>query len=164
MQMSQFENGPNLGSISRPAFDGSPGASRIGELSDRQRSYLRLVLQLKTSKEIAAATGTSPRAVDKQLLKANSLLGASTRFQSAQMLAAFEQGVEPLPGATALPIPAADFRLSRPWPTAEAAVNMLPWKQVAAWIMIISIAIPAGLTTAGMAYLTVLFLLGHRPY
>lgn len=164
MQMSRLGDDPNDGSVTHQFFDGSSIASRIVQLSDRQRCYLRLVLRLKTSKEIAAEMGTSPRAVDKQLLKANSLLGASTRFQAAQMLAAVEQGVEPLPRVTALPIPPADFRLSRPWPTAETAVNMLTWKQVAAWVVIVSIATPVGLTTAGMAYLTVLLLLGHRPY
>lgn len=164
MQLSHIESDPDYGSTSTSGCSGSPLASRIPELSERQRSYLRLVLQLKTSKQIAQATGASPRAVDKQLLKANSILGVSKRWDAALMLAAFEQGVEPLPGAIAPSRPAADFRLSRPWPTAEAAVNMLPWKQAAAWIVIVSIATPVGLASAGMAYLTVLFLLGHRPY
>lgn len=164
MRMSRLGDDANDGSVTHQIFDASSIASRIEQLSDRQRSYLRLVLRLKTSKEIAAEMGTSPRAVDKQLLKANSLLGASTRFQAAQLLAAFDQGVEPLPGATALPSSAAEFRLSRPWPTSEAAVNMLPWKRVAAWVLIVSIATPVGLTSAGMAYLTVLLVLGFRPY
>lgn len=137
---------------------------RVELLTERQRSYLRLVIQLKSSKEIAAATGSSYRAVDKQLLKANATLGVASRFEAAQLLAAHEQGVESLPRANALPSPVLHSRLSPPWPTAGAAVNMLPWKQIAAWTAIISIATPVGLTAAGMAYFTLLLLLGLRPY
>ncbi|MBB4642727.1 helix-turn-helix domain-containing protein [Rhizorhapis suberifaciens] len=133
---------------------------RASLLTERQRSYLRLVLQLKNSKEIAAATGAaSYRAVDKQLLKANAILGVSTRFEAAQLFAALERGVEPLHPANALPSHTPTSRFSPPWPTAGAAANMLTWKQVAAWTAIIAIVTPLGLTAAGMAYVTLLFLL-----
>lgn len=76
---------------------------RIARLTDRQRSYLRLVLQNRNSKEIAAATGSSHRAVDKQLLKANNILGVPTRFDAVRLLADYDGGVEPLPPANDLP-------------------------------------------------------------
>lgn len=71
--------------------------ARISLLTDRQRSYLRLVLQNRNSKEIAAVTGSSHRAVDKQLLKANNVLGVPSRFEAARLLADHDGRVEPLP-------------------------------------------------------------------
>ncbi|WP_234781581.1 RNA polymerase subunit sigma-70 [Sphingobium yanoikuyae] len=143
----------------QPSTDGA-AQSQVDLLTERQRTYLRLVLQFKNSKEIAALTGTtSYRAVDKQLLKANAILGVSTRFEAAQLFAAWEKGVEPLHPANALPSPPPNFRFSPPWPTARAAVNTLSWRQVAVWTAIIAIVTPLGLTAAGMAYVTLLFLL-----
>ncbi|WP_375383598.1 RNA polymerase subunit sigma-70 [uncultured Sphingomonas sp.] len=136
---------------------------RVAVLTDRQRSYLRLVLQNRSSKEIAAATGSSHRAVDKQLLKANGVLGVSTRFEAARLLADYDAGVEPLHPATDLPSSTPIFPLPSPLPTAKAAVNMLTWKQIALWTAIIAIATPLGLTAAGMAILTLLVLLGFKP-
>ena len=146
-----------------PATADQDALQRVGLLTDRQRSYLRLVLQNRSSKEIAAATGGSHRAVDKQLLKANGVLGVSTRFEAARLLADHDAGVEPLPPATDLPSSTPTFPLPSPLPTAEAAVNMLTWKQVALWTAIIAIATPLGLTAAGMAILTLLVLLGSKP-
>lgn len=136
---------------------------RLALLTDRQRSYLRLVLQNRSSKEIAAATGGSHRAVDKQLLKANGVLGVSTRFEAARLLADHDAGVEPLPPANSLPSSTPTFPLPSPLPTVEAAANMLTWRQVAIWTVIIAIATPLGLTAAGMAILTLLVLLGLKP-
>ena len=136
---------------------------RLALLTDRQRSYLRLVLQNRNSKEIAAATGSSHRAVDKQLLKANNILGVPTRFDAARLLAEYDRGVEPLPPANDLPSAPTTFPLPLPLPTAEAAANMLTWKQVAVWTAIISIVTPLGLTAAGMAIVTLLLLLGLKP-
>ena len=165
MLMSNMDIPPDPdGDPSAPQFT-EDLAARVEALSERQRSYLRLVLQLKTSKEIAVATGSSSyRAVDKQLLKANSTLGVSTRFEAAQLVAAYDQGVEPLPPANALPSAAPDTPLTPPWPTAGAAVNMLPWKHVASWTAIIAIVTPVGLTAAGMAFFTILLLLRIRPF
>lgn len=152
------------GTTSTPQFTADI-AAKVEGLSERQRSYLRLVLQLKTSKEIAVATGSSSyRAVDKQLLKANAALGVATRFEAAQLVAAYDQGVEPLHPANALPSTSFDSSLTPPWPTAEAAVNTLPWKQVAIWTAVISIGTPVALTTAGMAFITILLLLRLRPF
>lgn len=139
------------------------GRERVARLTERQKSYLRLVLENRNSKEIAAATGSSHRAVDKQLLKANNLLGVPTRFDAARLLADHDAGVEPLPPATSLPSVEPTFPLPPAWPTAEAAANMLTWRQVASWTAILSIATPLGLTAAGMVIVTLLILLGLKP-
>lgn len=151
-----------------PRRDPDPGdhrssADKIGLLTERQRSYLRLVLQNRSSKEIAAATGSSHRAIDKQLLKANNLLGVANRFDAARLLAEHDAGVEPLPPATSLPSDPPTFPLPLPWPTPGVATNMMTWKQVGLWTVIIAIATPLGLTAAGMAIVTLLILLGVKP-
>ena len=135
---------------------------RIVRLTDRQRTYLRLVLQNRNSKEIAAATGSSHRAVDKQLLKAKNVLGVPSRFEAARLLADHDVGVEPLPPANDLPSAPTTFALPLPLPTTEAAANMFTWKQVTFWTAIISIVTPLGLTAAGMAIVTLLLLLGLK--
>lgn len=135
---------------------------RVGLLSERQLCYLRHVYEHRSSKEIAALTGASPRAVDKQLLKANNLLGATTRVDAARIVAAFDAGVESLPPATVLPSTEPIFPLPLPVPTTGAAANMLTWKQAAIWTVIIAIVTPIGLTVAGMVILTLTFLLGLR--
>ena len=132
-------------------------------LTERQRAYLRLVLQNRSSKEIAAVAGGSHRAVDKQLLKAMGVLGVTSRFDAARVMAEHEAGVEPLPPANTLPSPQPTFPLPPPVPAAGAAANMLNWRQVAMWTVIIAIATPLGLTAAGMAIVTLLVLLGFRP-
>lgn len=142
---------------------GQEPTNQVALLTDRQRAYLRLVLENRSSKEIAAATGASHRAVDKQLLKAMSVLGVSSRFDAARVMADHEAGVEPLPPANTLPTARSTFPLPPPVPTARAAANMLHWKQVAIWTVIIAIATPLGLTAAGMAILTLLVLLGLKP-
>ena len=131
-------------------------------LTERQRAYLRLVLQNRSSKEIAAVAGGSHRAVDKQLLKAMSVLGVASRFDAARVMAEHEAGVEPLPPANTLPSPQPIFPLPPPVPTAGAAANMLNWRQVAVWTVIIAIAAPLALTAAGMAIVTLLVLLGFK--
>jgi len=136
---------------------------RVALLTDRQRSYLRLVLQNRNSKEIAAATGSSHRAIDKQLLKANNVLGVPTRFEAARLLADHDGGVEPLPPAIDLPSAKPTFPLLPAVPTDGAAANLLTWKQVASWTAIIAIVTPLGLTAAGMAIVTLLLLLGLKP-
>ncbi|MWC45648.1 RNA polymerase subunit sigma-70 [Sphingomonas carotinifaciens] len=135
---------------------------RVALLSERQLCYLRHVYQHRSSKEIAALTGVSPRAVDKQLLKANNLLGAATRVDAARMVAAVDAGVEPLPPATILPSADQVLPLPLPMPTAATAANMLTWKQAAIWTVIIAIVTPIGVTVAGMVILTLSFLLGLR--
>ena len=151
------------GSSARPGTEDSTASDRIKLLTERQRSYLRLVAQHRSSKEIAGATGSSHRAVDKQLLKANNLLGVSTRFDAARLLADHDAEVEPLPPAITLPSADPTFPLPPAWPTAGAAANMMSLKQVASWTFIIAIVTPLGVTAAGMAILTLLLLLGLKP-
>jgi DNA-binding CsgD family transcriptional regulator len=146
-----------------PSLNEQDLSARVARLSERQRAYLELVLQHRNSKEIAAATGTSHRAVDKQLLKANNLLGVANRFEAARMLAAHDGGVEPLPPAISLPSEKSTYPLPPAWPTAGAAANMMTCRQVALWVTIIAIATPLGLTAAGMAIVTLLLLLGFKP-
>ena len=144
--------------------DGGIEGDRVSLLTERQRSYLRLVLQNRSSKEIAAETGSSHRAVDKQLLKANNVLGVASRFDAARILAGHDAGVEPLPPAIDLPSSKPTFPLPPVAPTAGAAANMLSWKQVASWTAIIAIVTPLGLTAAGMAIVTLLILLGLKTF
>jgi len=145
-------------SLPAPAGDLSP-AERIAQLTERQRSYLRLVQQNRNSKEIASLSGASYRAVDKQLMKANNVLGTSTRFEAARMLAEYERGVGSSSPANDLPSAPSTFPLPLPLPS-SGAVNMLTWKQAAIWTAIIAIAAPIGLTAAGMAIVTLVLLLG----
>jgi DNA-binding CsgD family transcriptional regulator len=134
----------------------------VSKLSERQRTYLRLVREGLNSKEIAAKTGASYRAVDKILLKANNILGVSRRIDAARILADYEQGVEALPPANDLPSPRSGYRLPLPVPTAGAAANMLTLKEAASWTAIIAIVTPIGLTAAGMAIMTLGILLGLK--
>ena len=155
----------------RKSAEAPPHAPAVGQepphpvalLTERQRAYLRLVLQNRSSKEIAAVAGGSHRAVDKQLLKAMGVLGVTNRFDAARVMAEHEAGVEPLPPANTLPSAELTFPLLPPVPTAGAAANMLNWRQVAVWTAIIAIATPLGLTAAGMAIVTLLVLLGFKP-
>ena len=135
---------------------------RLALLTDRQRSYLRLVLQNRNSKEIAAVTGSSHRAVDKQLLKANNVLGVPTRFDAARLLADHDAGVEPLPPAIDLPSAKPTFPLPSPLPTGETTANMLTWKQVVSWGAIIAIVTPIGLTVAAMVIVSLMLLIGLK--
>lgn len=154
---------------SSPSERASPAPSpemsapeRLALLTDRQRSYLRLVLQNRNSKEIAAVTGSSHRAVDKQLLKANNVLGVPTRFDAARLLADYDGGVEPLPPAIDLPSARPTLPLPSPLPTTETTANMLTWKQVVSWGAIIAIVTPIGLTVAAMVIVALMLLIGLK--
>jgi DNA-binding CsgD family transcriptional regulator len=60
--------------------------SGAGALTDSQIRCLRLVGQGMSSKEIAIATGLSPRTVDQYVNRAALLLGASSRREAARIL------------------------------------------------------------------------------
>lgn len=68
------------------------GDVRTDQLTEAQRACLRLVLSHHNSKEIAEIVGVSPSAVDKRLERAVQVLGATSRFAAARMLAAVEGG------------------------------------------------------------------------
>ena len=70
-------------------------AESVGQLTEPQRECLRLVLAHYSSKEIAQRLGVGPSAVDKRIERAVQLLGASSRFEAARRLAAYEGVAEP---------------------------------------------------------------------
>jgi DNA-binding CsgD family transcriptional regulator len=67
-----------------------PAHCAVAALTDKQKDCLRLVLQLKTSKDIARELGISPHTVDRRLKDAIEKLGVSNRFAAAQLLAAHQ--------------------------------------------------------------------------
>ncbi|WP_082449591.1 LuxR C-terminal-related transcriptional regulator [Sphingomonas sp. Leaf67] len=163
MEVSPDRPGQSLAKDVAPTGEDTKKPSfRVAQLSERQLSYLRLVYQHRSSKEIAALTGVSSRAVDKQLLKANNLLGTNSRVDAARLVADYDGGVEPLPPAISPPSEERLFPLPLPLPTTGAAANMLTWKQAAIWSVIIAIVTPIGLTVAGMVILTLTFLFGLK--
>lgn len=66
------------------------GTERIEELTQRERECLRLVRRDQSSKQITLALGISPHTVDARLKKAITLLGVSSRYEAAQLLAEHE--------------------------------------------------------------------------
>ena len=67
-------------------------AGRIDQLTEAQRTCLRLVLTHHNSKEIAALVGVSPSAIDKRIERAIQILGVATRFEAARQLQQHERG------------------------------------------------------------------------
>ena len=67
--------------MAKPALD---------QLTEAQRECLRLVYAHHNSKEIAEIVGVSPSAVDKRIERAVQMLGVSSRFAAARMLAVSE--------------------------------------------------------------------------
>ena len=68
-------------------------AGRIDQLTEAQRTCLRLVLTHHNSKEIAALVGVSPSAIDKRIERAIQILGVATRFEAARQLQQHERGL-----------------------------------------------------------------------
>ena len=137
---------------------------RFEKLTDRQRDYLRRVLQHRNSHEIAFATGVSARAVDKQIQLAKDIIGASSRFEAARLLAEYEAGVERVYPAKVVPSPPAFWPLSSPLPTEARPTNTLGWRQVLAWGAVIAIAAPVAITVAAMVIIALALLFGtHLP-
>lgn len=66
-------------------------AERIDKLTDGQKQCLRLVGQLKTSKEIARELGISPHTVDQRIKVAIRMLGVEGRADAARLLAEYDQ-------------------------------------------------------------------------
>jgi DNA-binding CsgD family transcriptional regulator len=67
-------------------------AGRIDQLTEAQRTCLRLVLTHHNSKEIALIVGVSPSAIDKRIERAIQILGVGTRFEAARRLQEHERG------------------------------------------------------------------------
>ncbi len=129
-------------------------------LSERQRIYLREVFQHRNSQEIAFKMNVSARAVDKQLLLAKDVIGATSRFEAARLFAEFEAGVEGFYPASVAPSRPAFWPLPWPVPTEPRRTNSLTWQQVLAWGTIISIATPVAITVAAMVIIALALLSG----
>jgi DNA-binding CsgD family transcriptional regulator len=138
--------------------------NRFARLSDRQRIYLRLVLQHHTSHEIGFMTGASGRAVDKHLRSACKIIGVTSRVEAARRFAEYEARVESFDpeGATISSSRRTFWRFPLPLPSKSRPINMLTRSQILAWAMIIAIATPAGITVAAMLIIAIALLLGRH--
>lgn len=67
---------------------------RLKLLTDKQRECLRLVWQQHDSKQIARILGLKPDAVDGRIKTASKVLGVSSRFDAARLLAAADAAAE----------------------------------------------------------------------
>lgn len=67
-------------------------SDRLARVTEGQRACLRLVLQHKSSKDIARSLGISPHTVDQRVRLAMKALGAASRVEAARILAAAENG------------------------------------------------------------------------
>lgn len=85
----------------------------LDQLTDAQRECLRLVYAHHNSKEIAEKVGVSPSAVDKRIERAVQLLGVSSRFAAARMLAV-EEGQPAYERTTSEPIDLSSAGFHRP--------------------------------------------------
>lgn len=134
------------------------------KLSERQRIYLRLAHQRRSSHEIAFETESTFRAVDKQLAKACKIIGVTSRFEAARRLVEFEGGVEPFyPGGRAnLSFRSSIWSLLLPLPTEARPINTLTRHQAVTWGVYIALLIPVGIAMAAMLIVTISLLLGVR--
>lgn len=136
--------------------------SLFDALTERQRTFLRLVREPCSTHEIAFRTGDSPSAIDKQLTLACRKLGVHSRHQAARLFHDYERRVESLDPRGTI------FSSSRrrfwplPWPLPSKAtpINMMTRQQVMTWAMILAIATPAGITVAAMLVIAIALLLG----
>jgi DNA-binding CsgD family transcriptional regulator len=65
------------------ASDEEGGAGGLAGLTDKQREVLDLLIEHKTSKEIARLLGISPHTVDQRIFFAKEKLGAASRNEAA---------------------------------------------------------------------------------
>jgi DNA-binding CsgD family transcriptional regulator len=84
----------------------------ITNLTESQRTCLRLVGRGMSSKEIAIETGLSPATVDTYLKSAMARLGASNRRDAARLLTSWEQSQELGSPASPLPEPVSPRQLA----------------------------------------------------
>lgn len=136
----------------------------FARLSERQRIYLRHVLDHRTSLEIAYMTGTGGRAVDKQLGLACKIIGVTSRVEAARRFADYEARVESFYPASATNSPSRSpfWKLPLPLPSKARPLNMLTRQQVLAWAMIIAISTPVGLSFAATLIVALAFLIGRH--
>ena len=65
------------------AIDQDEGTAGLGGLTEKQREVLDLLIEHKTSKEIARLLGISPHTVDQRIFFAKEKLGAASRNEAA---------------------------------------------------------------------------------
>ncbi len=144
-------------------------AEQITRLTDSQRAYLRLVLEHRSSKEIAQQFGISAHTVDKRIKEAMRILGVSTRIEAARILqASGEPGAVPRASRDDVgeraSIPEAnrshDRRLPLPFPTSARPENNLTLLQRAGWMigLIIGLALATGILLSGLTALSALII------
>lgn len=116
----------------------------MDQLTEAQRECLRLVLQHHNSKEIAVRLGVSPSAVDKRIERAVQILGTTSRFAAARLLAEHEEGTsERLPWQS-IDVPEAEL----PPQTVEADE---PWGLVRRLVGLPSASRQAGEARVGLS-------------
>ncbi|MCC4233360.1 helix-turn-helix transcriptional regulator [Sphingobium soli] len=139
--------------------------SRFEQLSDRQRTYLRLVFDLCTSAEIAYRTGSSTATIDKQLNRACKKLGVASRVDAARRFHEYEERVQSLDpgGKINSPSQSDGSAFSWPLPSKVRPFKMLTRQQILVWMAIVAIVTPAGITVGAMVIVTIALLLGAYP-
>lgn len=127
---------------------------RLDRLTKRQRECLRLVGQMRTSKQIAATLGISPHTVDGHVNEAVATLEAGTRYEAARLFLAHESTPQRLTGQ---PEPLASEVESAPsevgplaGPVNGRMIRLGPWQRI---------GIIAGLAI-GLVYAVVLLVIG----
>ncbi|SER22613.1 helix-turn-helix domain-containing protein [Sphingobium sp. YR768] len=134
-------------------------------LSDRQRVYLRLVFDLCTSAEIAYRTGGSTATIDKQLNLACKKIGVASRIDAARRFHDYEERVQFFDPGGKINSPSQSDGSAFSWPLPSKArpLNMLTRQQILAWMAIVAIITPAGITVGAMVIVTIGLLLGAYP-
>jgi DNA-binding CsgD family transcriptional regulator len=70
----------------------APASDRLTGLSPRERDCLRLVLENRSSKQIARELGLRHSSVDTHIARARAKLGVRDRHEAARLLASWETG------------------------------------------------------------------------
>jgi DNA-binding CsgD family transcriptional regulator len=137
-------------------------SEQISRLTESQRTYLRLVLEHRSSKEIAQQYGISAHTVDKRIKEAMRILGVSTRIDAARILQSRET-VSVSPGKQESPA-TADAQRERaiplPFPTPTRPENNMSLLQRAGWMvgLIIGLALATGFLLSGLSALAALLI------
>jgi DNA-binding CsgD family transcriptional regulator len=71
--------------------------ARLASLTQRERDCLRLVMERRSSKQIARQLGISRTSVDTYVRRAREKLGLRDRYAAARLMAAWQQGEIPPP-------------------------------------------------------------------
>lgn len=80
-------------------------AARLSQLTPKERECLRLVLENRSSKQIARQLGISRTSVDTHVRRARAKLGIKDRHEAARLLELWETGAVETAAAPALAVP-----------------------------------------------------------